>query len=246
MPRVRTAVFATATAAVAVAVGLLTVSASPPDAGAGGPADAPERVAQASRAELVERQVARLNRVERARTAAHAVDGWELVDTEPPDPAVVALDPALLSDREEELRVQLASVSLDPGNVGAAATIAARTRDPRTREAAILALGRCRADGAQDALVDLYDRIADPAERGLVIDQLRPADPDGAVADWMVGALGSPDVPAEHKRRIASGLVVAALPSDGGTGEVVAVLRDRVPAEWRSEIDARYRALTAR
>src|SRR5207237_67588 len=111
--------------------------------------------------------------------AAFAADGWEKVSAPPPDARVLALDPQLVDGREDELHAQIASTVAAPADADKLAEIARKAHEPRTRTAAVEAIGRIGGPQAQKALFDLFKQGGldqeDPARRAIA-PLLRPAE----------------------------------------------------------------------
>lgn len=158
-----------------------------------------------ARAEATAGIVANGNREAAAQRAAFEADGWQQVDdVPPPDPQLLAYDPALLVMREAELRQQLATNVPQPDNVANVAAIARRAHDDATRSAAIAALGRIRDEAAQHALIDLVLARSTTAEdRDQALALLRPTDLDAAIASDIAHLLDAPQLSASEHETIA-------------------------------------------
>jgi hypothetical protein len=130
-------------------------------------------------ARRVAETVARRNRAERdSATLFVDADGWRRVVAPPPDPRLLKLDPSLLDGREPELRLQLASTSLQPEQAGRAALIARRARAVETRIAAIEALGRAGEAGQRELVA--------------LLSSMRDDDPARALIEWLLRPQGEP------------------------------------------------------
>src|SRR5262245_2149146 len=122
--------------------------------------------ARAAREARVAAIVAERNRASADHARPFVEAGWQMVDeSPPPDPRLLAFDPALLDGREEELGTQLASTTASPDKASQIADIARRTHDARIRMLAVEALGRVRGAEAQEELLGLLtDGTLDPQD----------------------------------------------------------------------------------
>jgi hypothetical protein len=173
-------------------------------------------------------------------------EGWTPVEgVPPPEPAVLQLDPGLLATRERDLRVQLETNALAEAQLENAAVIAAQAAEPRTRFAAIQALGRSRSPEAQEQLMQLFDQLPADADRRMIAGYLRPSSVEDPAVAWISGKLTAADVPYDLKKQMTFSLVLAALvESKENHRQDLPRLLGRVPSEWRSEVLDTYRTLT--
>src|SRR5262249_5838357 len=113
-------------------------------------------------------EVARRNEEGRAERARFEAAGWTIRTTAPPESRLLALDPTLLRDREEALRLQIESTTARASDVENLRTIALRAATPGTQLAAIDALARLGTVDAQAAMLDLLDRGDGPIRHAVV------------------------------------------------------------------------------
>jgi hypothetical protein len=209
------------------------------------------QVRQAQRTPMTERQVAdlvaRRNAQEQAETARFAADGWTPVALPPPDAQVLSLDPSLLLGHETELRHHLETNSIGGQQLENAATIAVEAEEARTRTAAIQALGRSRAPRAQELLRQLFDDVEDDGDRRLVLGYVRPATLTDPAVDWLLGKLTEPHLADEFKKQMSFSLVLAEIAESGENHEKdLPKLLQRVPQEWRQQVQDAYRTITSK
>jgi hypothetical protein len=163
----------------------------------------------------VERIVAERNQKEKRSEQDFRAAGWTLVDADPPDPRVTGFDPTLLAaGREPELRVQLASTSASPKDAHRIAQILVQAREPATREAAALALGRIRTPEGRAELIEvLTSGKLDPEDLGRrqLAALIRPVDLDDEIAARMAGLLDSDKITRIEKKQIAFTLALTGL-----------------------------------
>ena len=187
--------------------------------------------AQASGLREVQRINAERNKAGEADKKAFRDDGWELVKTDAPDAKLVALDPALLEGREDELRVQIASTVASPAQAGKLADIAVRAQQPETRTAAVEGLGRIGGEAAQRELFKLLTGssldAADPARRA-VAPLLRPSDLSDPFASELAAQLDSDKLTAVERKQLAFTLSLVGLRD--GTQLPEAALQSLSPA----------------
>ncbi|HKA88730.1 MAG TPA: hypothetical protein VKE22_13770 [Haliangiales bacterium] len=174
----------------------------------------------ADRLAEVERIVAERNRAAGKDEDAFRADGWTMVKTDPPDARLTSYDPSLLAEgREDELRGQLTSTTAAPQHARRIARIALEAKEPKTRFAAVDALGHIHGDEAQAALLDLLTSgKLDPGDfvRQQIAPLLRPRDLDDGVALRMAALLDDPRVTATEKHQIAFTLALVSI-RDGMT-----------------------------
>ncbi len=172
-------------------------------------------VSPAARLEEVERVVAERNKNVGKEERVFEADGWEMVSAPPPDPRVTSLDPSLIAEgREDELRVQVASVSPNSNHARRLGQILLMAREPATREHASLALGRIRTAEAQDEIVRvLTSGKLDPEDYGRrqLAALLRPTDLDDEIAARMANLLDSEALTSVEKEQVAFTLALVGL-----------------------------------
>lgn len=156
-------------------------------------------------------EVDRRNREARRDREAFENAGWTLVDTQPPEQALLDVDPALLDGREPELRTQLLSTTAPPERAPRVLTIAERAHDPATRVAAVEALGRMASEG-QIALVQLLMRsrldATDPAY-GVAATLIRPPIDDAALTHDIEQLAQAASLAPNVRQQLSSTLSVA-------------------------------------
>lgn len=186
-------------------------------------------------ASSVEVFVAAKNAEASAQAKVLADDGWTFVDAPPPDPALLAASPALLREREPELRAQLASAPLDKKHLANAVVIATEAREASTRVAAVEAIARMGSGDPQYALVSLMKKLpaTDPARRVLV-PRLRPASTADPFVVTMAALLDDAGVLPEERRQVAMTLSLLAAVEGGA-----------LPADVLESLSPAARALLA-
>jgi hypothetical protein len=164
----------------------------------------------------VEATVAARNEETAREAEAFRRAGWKMVATPPPDPKVVALDPALLDGREHELRVQIATTVAPPELAPRLRRIAREAREAETRTAAVEALGRIGTAQAQAELLALLPELAAGDEaRKVIVPLLRPARLSDELARKLAGLLDGNTLTDVEKRQVAFTLALLEL-RDGG------------------------------
>jgi len=138
--------------------------------------------------------------------------GWQMVEVEPPDVKLVALDPALLASRESELRQQIASNSATPDQAANLSAIARGAHDESTQVAAVEALGRIVGDAGQDQLLDLLHALPDGSlARREVAPLLHPSDLSEPRAARLAQLLDAGELNAVEKKQLAFTLSLVGL-----------------------------------
>jgi hypothetical protein len=172
------------------------------------------KAAQASAVREVERIARERNRAGEQDRKAFQADGWEIVKTDAPEPRLLALDPALLTDREDDLRVQLASTVAAPQQAPNLSEIARRGSKPETRTAAVEALGRIGGRESQRELLGLLTNAGleaeDPARRAIT-PLLRPANLREPFASELARLLDSSKLTAVERKQLAFTLALVGL-----------------------------------
>jgi hypothetical protein len=185
-------------------------SAEGTDSRPGAPAAADSNAAGQRRA--VEATVAARNRATARETDAFTRAGWKMVAAPPPDPRLLALDPALVDGRERELRVQIASTVAAPELAPRLSRIARAAHEPATRVAAVEALGRIGTHEAQAELLALLpDLPVDDEARRQLVPLLRPNGLDDALATRLAAQLDGPTLTAGEKKQLAFTLALVGL-----------------------------------
>ena len=160
------------------------------------------------------RVVAEKNADSEQQRKAFAADGWETVKAVPPDAEVLALEPRLLESREDELQAQIASTVARPADADKLAEIARRAHQPRTRTAAVEALGRVGGPESQRALFGLLTgdelKADDPARRA-VAPLLRPSELADPYAAKLAAQLDARGLDAIERKQIAFTLALIGL-----------------------------------
>jgi hypothetical protein len=167
---------------------------------------------EVGRRRSVEAAVAARNQESAREETTFRKAGWTMVATEPPDPRLLALDPALLDGRERDLRVQIASTVPAPELAPRLKRIALAAREPATRVAAVEALGRIGTAEAQTELLALLTALpADDEARRQIVPLLRPNALDDQFAARLAALLDSPSLTAVEKRQLAFTLALVGL-----------------------------------
>jgi hypothetical protein len=194
------------------------------------------KAARASATRAVERTAAERNAGSEKDRAAFASSGWTMVKTDPPDARLAALDPELLSGRETELRVQMASTVASPAQAPQLAEIVRRAREEQTRTLAVEALGRAGGPEAQRELYNLLTTAGlDDSDRarGAIAPLLRPADLHEPYAAQLAALLDSRVLTPVERKQIAFTLALVGL-RDGT--ELAPAVQDSLSPEARQLI----------
>ena len=188
---------------------------TPPTQAAAPPASDPTQAQREQEAREVQAEVDANNALEDADKKAFVGAGWTLVNgIAPADDALVTYAPALLSEREAELRAQLASTTPKVGDIANLLAIIHQTHSDDVRFTAIDALGRIDDDQAGAALYALLTDGTLPSDaslRGMVASLLRPDNLDADLAAQMVSALDRGDLSARVRAQIATNLAMLSL-----------------------------------
>lgn len=163
--------------------------------------------------------VAQQDRANAAQADAVQSAGWSLVETAPPDERVVALDPSLLTDREAELRVQLASTVPLPTAIPNLIAIAKSGARTETRTAAVDALARVGDPLSQRALLALLGNgglAADDPARLVVAARIHPTALDDPFATEVAQVLDAGTLTTAETQQLAFTLALIGL-RDGMT-----------------------------
>ena len=156
-------------------------------------------------------EVDRRNRETRNERDAFQNAGWTFVETAPPDPAIVDLDPAKLDGHEAELRAQLVSTTAPPEQAPRVLAIAERARDVATRVAAAEALGRMGSNG-QEALMQLLSHgklDAGDAARAVAAQTILPPIGDPALTHDLDELVRSPALTTDERTQLTLTLAIA-------------------------------------
>jgi hypothetical protein len=185
---------------------------------AGGTESAPDAPANTDSADVegrrrsVEETVAARNRENARQAEAFTRGGWTMVATEPPDPRLVALDPALVNGHERELRAQIASTVAAPELAPRLSKIAQTAHEPATRVAAVDALGRIGTREAQAELMALLPALPpDDEARRQIVPLLRPRALDDEWAGRLAALLDGNTLTATEKKQLAFTLALVGL-----------------------------------
>jgi len=209
-------------------------------------APAPQATAEkpATREE-VEKLVATKNAEERKELQKFEAEGWTPVAAPSPDLPLLSLDPRLLPTREKELRKQLETNSLQDDQLDNAMVIATDAEEPRTRTAAIQAIGRSNSERAKELVLQLFDEVEDDNDRRLVLGYVRPESLDDPSVNWLISKLGEPHLADDFKKQMTFSLVLAEIAQAGENHEHdLPKLLERVPEAWRQQVLDSYHTIT--
>ncbi len=163
--------------------------------------------------------------------------GWEAADSVPPDPGILTLNPELLGSLEPDLRRQLETTPISDELVENARVIVYEASEPRTRAAALDAMGRLDTDRARDALMEIVENHPGGEERGIALDFIRPRGLGDPSARWLVGQFQSDRLEDRQKKQIAFALALAGMMESQGDLSFLSKLGEQIPARWQKEIE---------
>ncbi len=192
------------------------------------PGRAPASVSRESLA--VQAQVDEHNKALVEEHHAFEKAGWHSVSVEPPNPALMSLDPALLGKSEPELQVQIGSNSFNGAQLEQLRVIATKTNVRKTRFIAIDAVGRSHDPAAAETLAQLYE---DPSlrinDRKQILGYFHPTSVQDSSVDFLLSVIADPSTPEGLRKQAAFPIAMISGGADDGE------LAKRVPAAWQNE-----------
>ncbi|PCI45028.1 MAG: hypothetical protein COB51_09415 [Moraxellaceae bacterium] len=184
-----------------------------------------------------EEEIATLEEKNRQHLQVFLEDGWTVVESEPHDPALMALDPALLAERETELRQQLETTRVSEESIQNAADIALNAQEHRTRMAAIESIGHRRYSEGGEYLMTIFETSSDASERSKALGFVYLDSLNSTEADWAIGQLYNTQVTTDLSKQIANKLLLAGMVENNGDRSFIPSLMERIPEQSQLAIE---------
>lgn len=202
-----------------------------------------EPLEDSGRLRELNRRVKHYNQIAAKERERFRNDGWDRVETTPPDEKIVSLDESALSARRAELETQLQTNTPVGEELAAAARIALAATEERTSRLALEAIGRSRDEQAIPTLMRVFNeaRVKAGGEtlQEEAIGLIQPASLADAASLFLAEILRDAGVAEKVKARAAAQLASTELAAD----QLPGALTQALPAAWKEKIEELRRRL---
>jgi hypothetical protein len=139
--------------------------------------------------------------------------GWQMTETPPPNPRIMALDPTMFSSNEEEMLVQIHSNSHTGEQLDNIREIVMRhgDRNEKALHIGIEALGRSHDLRAQDHLMSIYHEFPRTPVRRKILALLRPRHAGDATTAFLITQMENREIPGKLRHQAATQLATMSL-----------------------------------
>ncbi len=202
---------------------------------------APNRSVSSSSFKKVRAQVRAKNAVQAAQREAFLKEGWQFVQTDPPDARVMDLDINSLSSLEAEFQAHLQSNTFSGEMLDRVRDIALRTEKQKTRFLAIESLGRSNDVRAQENLISVYEKVDESSVQSQILGLLKPSSLDDSISTFLIHQINESASTDEVKAQAAMPLIVLGLSKS--MSEPPQGLIRRIDPHWQMKFRELYQTV---